>query len=100
MRRWPAIKQLYAFHSMTYLESIHRVCSITTEQLTQMLSYVMTDHINRMAEGYDRAAQQAGRPVLNPNKAKDIFGKLVEVQQALVASVQEKERTRLAGVMP
>lgn len=91
---WPNHALLTGLHCMTYLESVHAACHISTPELGAMLRFVMNEHVKRMAESYDVVAKGAGQRILNPQKAVDIFGTFTQVMTAYELSAQEKVRTK------
>lgn len=75
--RWENIGQIQGLHGLTYLESIHRDCKITTQEMKTLLNFAMLEHYCR--------SDLKGTP-----KGTSIMRQLTVINDNLLQSVQIK----------
>ncbi len=46
--KWQNILQVNGLHGLTYIEALHRVCKITTQDMQELLVFAMNEHYNRV----------------------------------------------------
>lgn len=70
-----------------YLELIHRSCQISSEQMGQMINFIITDTVSRMQQKTDGTQ-------LNPQKAMKIYQKVAAINGLFVQAVEIKAQNR------
>ncbi len=84
-QRWPGVKNIEGLHSLTYFESIHRHCAMKTEEMEDLLHFVMFDHYNRV--------QLAGT-----QKGNSLVTQMLAVMRNLRESAEIKHATKEAAL--
>lgn len=74
---WGDPRQVEGIHSLTYLENIHRHCTISTEEMEQILQYAFKAHYSKEI-------------LVATNKGSYILNSLLAVQSSLIESVKIK----------
>lgn len=63
---------------LTYIELVHRDCSIQTDEMTNLLKFAMIEHYGR-------------KELAGTHKGSSIMRQLTELTEAMLASVQQKQ---------
>jgi hypothetical protein len=79
--QWPNAMQVMGLRSLTYLESVHRDCSISTEDMEKLTRFAMIEHYKR--------AELAGT-----QKGKNIMRTLIKINTSLIESARIKAAQR------
>lgn len=70
-----------------FLELIHRGCRISSEQMSQMINFIITDTVERMQQRPDGTQ-------LNPQKAMKIYQKVAAINSLFAKAVEIKAENR------
>jgi len=80
---WGGSLLLQGLLSLTYLEFLHRDCSVQTDQMKDLIKFALIEHYTR-------------EDLISTRKGKHITQKLLEINDSLIASIEIK----LAGGKP
>ena len=79
--RWGNLEDLQALHGLTYLELVHRNCSISTSDMKDLIQYAMLAHYGR-------------KELSGSQKGESIMRQLTEVYDSLSKSIEIKLSAR------
>jgi len=87
--RWAGLRQIQAMRDMVFFDLVHRSCRISTDDMQEMLNYVILLTAKRMA-GELHGPEGVPRPSLSPKKALHIISQYQAVQTLVTRSAQAK----------
>ena len=93
-QRWAGMSLLQGIRDMTYFDILHRGCTITTEEMQNMLNFLIKSTMTRAIEGQDQSSRRSSRPRLMPKKAMHILQQYQQIQTSLTRSAQIKARAK------